>query len=81
MFSLLKYWWLIIRLKISHRCNFLNKNTFDLLIELVANKFIKEMESLNNASKLLNSLKMGEKFDFLIRKTFNLLTPHSVIYV
>jgi hypothetical protein len=30
--------WLIIRAKISHRCNLINLNSFDLMIALAANK-------------------------------------------
>jgi hypothetical protein len=28
------HWWLIIKTKISHRCNLINLNTFDLMIVL-----------------------------------------------
>jgi hypothetical protein len=31
--------WLIFGLKISHRCNLINFNSFDLMIALAANKF------------------------------------------
>jgi hypothetical protein len=36
--------WLIIRAKISHRCNLANLNSFDLMIALAAKKLIMSLK-------------------------------------
>ena len=43
--KVLKHWWLII----SHRCNFIYLNTFDLMIVLEANTFFRRSKVANNA--------------------------------
>jgi hypothetical protein len=52
--KILKHWWLIIMIKISHRWNFINLNTFDLLIAFKANKFFNRSKVENNTSSTLD---------------------------
>jgi hypothetical protein len=52
----LNHWWLIIRVKISHRCNFINLNTFDLMTALVASKFFRRSKVANYAFSTFNLL-------------------------